>query len=150
MIFEQQIEIEASAGVVERCFTELPLIQTWLNPQLKCEALGEWSTEVGARSRFILQIPPLYPALRNVVARREPGLIVWRFEGFFQGEDRWECSPLESGTLLINRFDFAIPNPLVAWGFQVFAARWTVQDMQAQLRRLKALAEDLYRLQQQD
>ena len=82
--------------------------------------------------------------------RREPGLIVWRFEGFFQGEDRWECSPLESGTLLINRFNFVIPNPLVAWGFQVFAARWTIQDMRAQLRRLKALAEDLYRLQQQD
>ncbi|MFN5514653.1 MAG: SRPBCC family protein [Cyanobacteriota bacterium] len=150
MLFEQQIEIQASAGVVERCFTELPLIQTWLNPRLKCEALGEWSTAVGAKSRFRLQIPPLYPTLNNVVICREPGLIVWQFEGFFQGRDRWECSPVESGTLLINRFDFSIPNPLVAWGFQVFAARWTIQDMQAQLRRLQALAEDLYRIEQDD
>jgi hypothetical protein len=145
VIFEQQIEILASATVVERCFTELDLMHTWLNPLLRCEALGEWSTAIGAKSRFVVQIPILNPTLYNTVIAREPGLIVWEFQGFFNGQDRWECQPLEEGTLLINRFEFSVPNPVVAWGFQVFAADWTVKDMQAQLRRLKRVAEVLYR-----
>ena len=32
---------------------------------------------------FSLKIPLLRPSLRNVVAKREPGLIVWEFNGFF-------------------------------------------------------------------
>jgi hypothetical protein len=30
----------------------------------------------------------------------------------------------------------------VNWGFNTFAASWTKQDMQAQLRRLKRVAEN--------
>ena len=71
----------------------------------------------------------------------------WEFTGFFKGRDRWECQPIETGTLLINCFEFTIPNPLVNWGFQLFAARWTGADMQAQLRRLKQVAEETYQQQ---
>ncbi|NET38926.1 MAG: SRPBCC family protein, partial [Cyanothece sp. SIO1E1] len=45
------------------------------------------------------------------------------------------------GTYLLNRFEFEIPSPLVRFGFNTFAASWTKQDMQAQLRRLKRVAE---------
>lgn len=144
MRFEQQIEIQASATAVERCFTHLELMHRWLNPALRCEPVGEWSTTVGSRSRFILQVPLLKPSLRNRVIRREPGLVVWEFRGFFEGQDRWECRPTAQGTLLINCFEFIIPNPLVSFGFQLFAARWTSRDMQAQLRRLKQVAEAYY------
>jgi len=68
-------------------------------------------------------------------------LVVWGFKGFFQGSDRWECQPIANGTLLLNRFEFQIPNPLVSWGFNTFAATWTKADMEAQLRRLKRIAE---------
>jgi hypothetical protein len=47
--------------------------------------------------------------------------------------------------LLVNRFEFQIPNPLVAFGFNQFAANLTKADMQAQLRRLKRVAEEQYR-----
>jgi hypothetical protein len=147
MIFEQRIEIQASATIVEQCFTDLELMQRWLNPVLRCEPIAEWATEIGSKSRFVLQIPLLKPTLRNVVIQREPGLVVWEFTGFFKGRDRWECQPLEAGTLLINCFEFTIPNPLVNWGFQLFAARWTGADMQAQLRRLKQVAEEIYQQQ---
>lgn len=147
MIFEQRIEIQASATIVEQCFTDLELMQRWLNPVLRCEPIAEWATEIGSKSRFVLQIPLLKPTLRNVVIQREPGLVVWEFTGFFKGRDRWECQPLEAGTLLINCFEFTIPNPLVNWGFQLFAARWTGADMQAQLRRLKQVAEETYQQQ---
>ncbi len=144
MIFEQRIEIQASATVVEQCFTDLELMARWLNPALRCEPVGEWSTAIGAQSRFILNVPLLQPTLRNRVVEREPGLVVWQFRGFFCGQDRWECLPTATGTLLINCFEFTIPNPLVSWGFQLFAAELTSRDMKAQLRRLKQTAETLY------
>lgn len=143
-VFEQSIEIRASATVVERCITDNVLMHRWLNPILRCEPVGNWDTTVGSRSRFIIQIPLLKPRLDSVVLEREPGLIVWGFEGFFQGCDRWECQPQAQGTRLLNRFEFEVPNPLIRFGFNRFAAPWTQADMQEQLRRLKRVAEELY------
>ncbi|QLE57732.1 SRPBCC family protein [Nostoc sp. TCL26-01] len=141
-VLEQSIQINATATVVERCITDLTLMHRWLNPVLRCEPVGEtWSTDIGAKSRFIIQIPLLQPTLDTIVVERQPGVVVWGFKGFFQGSDRWECQPIAQGTKLINRFEFDIPNPLVSWGFNTFAATWTQQDMQAQLRRLKRVAE---------
>ncbi|MBF2003555.1 MAG: SRPBCC family protein [Synechococcales cyanobacterium C42_A2020_086] len=143
-VFEQSIQINASATAVEQCFTDLELMHRWLNPALRCEPIGEWSTALGSKSRFVIQVPLLQPMLRSTVVEREPGLVVWQFEGFFKGRDRWECQPNEKGTTLINRFEFDIPNPIVRYGFQTFAFDWTKQDMQTQLRRLKRVAEEVY------
>jgi hypothetical protein len=143
-VFEQSIQIKASATVVEKCVTDLELMQRWLNPMLKCEPNGIWQTKVGSTSKFTIQIPLLNPTLKNTVLVREPGLIIWGFDGFFKGRDRWECEPIDRGTRLINRFEFTIPNPLVAWGFDRFAANLTKADMEAQLRRLKRVAEELH------
>jgi Polyketide cyclase / dehydrase and lipid transport len=143
-VLEQSIQINASATSVERCFTDLELMHRWLNPVLRCEPIGIWSTEIGSLSRFKINIPLLQPSLRSSVIKREPGLIVWQFEGFFQGRDRWECQPSINGTNLVNRFEFEIPNPIVSWGFKNFAANWTKEDMKAQLRRLKRVAEQVY------
>jgi hypothetical protein len=144
-VFEQSIKIRASATTVERCFTELALMERWLNPALECKPLGgEWRTEVGSMSKFTIKIPLFQPTLINTTIARSPGTIVWQFEGFFRGTDRWECVPTDGGTLLINRFEFTIPNPLVAWGFDRFARKLTRSDMEAQLRRLKRVAEELH------
>ena len=144
MIFEQSIEINASATTVERCFTDLELMHQWLNPMLRCEPIGEWSTAIGTRSRFVIKIPLLQPTLKNVVVGRSPGLVIWQFTGFLSGRDRWECQPTPQGTYLLNRFEFTIPNPIVNWGFQMFAAKLTSDDMRSQLRRLKQVAEREY------
>ncbi|HAG81005.1 MAG TPA: SRPBCC family protein [Cyanobacteria bacterium UBA12227] len=143
-VFEQSIQIKASATIVERCITDQVLMHRWLNPVLRCEPIGKWSTDLGGRSRFIIQIPLLQPTLKSEVIERQPGLIIWKFEGFFKGRDRWECQPNDTGTRLLNRFEFEIPNPLVSWGFNTFAASWTQNDMKAQLRRLKRVAEEVY------
>jgi uncharacterized protein YndB with AHSA1/START domain len=144
-VFEHSIQIDASATIVERCLTDRDLMHQWLNPALRCEPIDAWSTELGGRSRFVIQVPVVQPALNSVVVQREPGLIVWEFNGFFKGRDRWECNPERQGTRLLNRFEFAIPNPLIRFGFNTFAATWTRDDMQAQLRRLKRVAETVYR-----
>lgn len=143
-VFEQSIYINASATVVERCITSQDLMHRWLNPALRCEPIGKWSTEIGSKSRFVIQIPWLQPNLNSVVIEREPGLVVWGFKGFFIGRDRWECQPRTEGTMLLNRFEFEIPNPLMRYGFELVAAKLTQQDMQAQLGRLKRVAEEVY------
>lgn len=143
-IFEQSIQIRANSTKVERCIIDPVLMHQWLNPALRCEPLGDtWNTELGGQSRFIIRIPWLEPALLSTVVEREPGLIVWAFDGFFTGRDRWECQPTGAGTLLLNRFEFSIPNPVVAFGFERFAAAWTKRDMEAQLKRLRGIAERL-------
>ena len=143
-VFEQSIQINASSTIVERCITDQTLMHRWLNPILRCKPIGEWSTQVGSRSRFVIQVPLLQPTLNSIVVEREPGLVVWEFKGFFQGRDRWECQPTAQGTHLLNRFEFEIPNPLISWGFNTFATTWTQNDMKAQLRRLKRVAEKTY------
>ena len=143
-VFEQSVHIRASSTTVERCIVDRTLMHQWLNPALRCEPLGEtWDTSLGGQSRFVIQIPVLEPTLVSTVVEREPGLIVWAFDGFFKGRDRWECQPTETGTQLLNRFEFSMPNPLVSFGFETFAAKWTKQDMEAQLKRLKGIAERL-------
>lgn len=139
--FEHSIEINASPKVVEHCIRSRILMHKWLNPLLKCEPVGEWSTEVGSRSNFIIKIPIVQPTLEAVVKERKPGLIVWGFDGFFQGSDVWECKPTAQGTLLVNTFKFEIPNPVIRWGFNIFAASLTKMDMKSQLQRLKRVAE---------
>ncbi|MDX2231267.1 MAG: SRPBCC family protein [Leptolyngbyaceae cyanobacterium bins.349] len=143
-VFEQSIQIRASAIAVEQCITDLHLMHRWLHPALRCEPVGDWTTDVGGQSRFVMQVPLLQPSLTSVVVEREPGLVVWQFKGFFEGRDRWECNPELEGTRLVNRFEFTIPNPLVRFGFDRFAAQWTQNDMKAQLRRLKRVAEEVY------
>lgn len=143
MLLEQSIEIQASPEVVEHCISDRDLMHRWLNPMLTCEPIGTWSTQLNSRSRFMINIPLWKPSLESLVIERESGLIVWEFQGFFQGCDRWECQPISGGTKLINRFEFTIPNPLVSFGFNVFAATLTKRDMEAQLKRLKLLAEGL-------
>lgn len=142
-IFEQSIIIHTNSTQVERCFTDLEMMRDWLNPILRCEPMPgtAWSTNVGAKSRFVIQTPFFQPVLISTVAERRPGLVVWQFDGFFQGRDRWEVQPQDDGSLLSNRFEFTIPNPLVAFGFRSFAAKWTQADMVAQLQRLKQVAE---------
>lgn len=140
---EHSILIEAPLLLVERTFTELDLMQRWLNPMLICEPMGDWSTALGSRSRFCVKVPIGSLTLENQVIDRRPGLVVWQFEGFFRGTDRWECASMGTGTQLTNRFSFEIPNPLIRFGFQVFAAKWTARDMRSQLQRLKTVAEAL-------
>ncbi len=142
-VFEQSIEINATSAVVEQCITDRVLMHRWLNPALCCEPIGDWSTSLGSKSRFIIQIPVLKPTLISTVVERQPGLVLWEFNGFFKGRDRWECQPINNATRLVNRFEFEIPNPLISWGFKIFAEKFTKQDMQAQLRRLKGVAQSI-------
>lgn len=142
-VFEQSITIAATAAAVEQCLTDQTLMHQWLHPALRCEPIGPWNANLGGRSRFLLNLPLWQPSLVSTVVERTPGLIVWEFEGFFEGRDRWAWQSLSDHVQLVNQFMFAIPNPVVAWGFDLVAAQWTQSDMQAQLRRIKQLAEGL-------
>jgi len=141
--FEQTCLIAAPVAVVDRCLTQEALMKQWLNPLLACASVGAWDCEVGGRFRFYLRVPLIQPTLDCRVIERGLGLVVWAFDGFFTGTDRWQAVAVGEETRLLNRFEFAIPNPLVSWGFQGFAA-FTQQDMVQQLGRVRRIAEREY------
>lgn len=164
-VYTQSVVIEADLAQVDRCLTDPDLMGRWLNPLLRCEAIGSWSDQVGSRFRFRVGIPLWQPSLDCVICSRgiEPDTrwIEWGFEGFFVGSDLWRMMPFQAQDNqdstnqnrihhqskpvieLVNRFQFGIPHPVVNWGFQVAAAGLTQRDMQAQLQRLKQVAEGL-------
>jgi hypothetical protein len=142
-VFENCILIHAQVASVDRCLSESALMHRWLNPALRCDPIGPWSTDLGAQSRFVIQVPLWEPSLLSTVVERHTGLITWAFEGFFNGRDQWRYTPCPQGTQLVNRFEFDIPNPLVRAGFNWVAAGWTQRDMKTQLQRLKHTAESL-------
>ncbi|MEM9150714.1 MAG: SRPBCC family protein [Cyanobacteria bacterium P01_F01_bin.3] len=141
--FEQSVWIDAPVSIVDQVITDQHYMHQWLNPVLRCNPIDEWSTEVGARSIFIVQVPILNLTLNSQVSERAEGLVVWSFDGFFQGRDRWACSAEGKGTRLNNQFTFVATSRLMKIGFQLFAAALTKRDMEQQLVRLKRVAENL-------
>ncbi len=142
-VLEQSIQINASAVMVDRCITALDLQRRWRNGS--CEAIGEWSVAVGSYSRLIIKMPLFQFSLSRIVVIREPGLVVWGFNGLLTGRDRWECRPNERGTLVVNRWEIQASNA-IGWGWQRFNRKWTTDEMAAQLVRLKYVAEELHYL----
>jgi Polyketide cyclase / dehydrase and lipid transport len=141
---KKSIQINASATVVDRCLTELLLLRRWRNGLVTCEPLGAWSPEVGSRSHLRLE-NSLWPlSLRNIVVRREPGLIVWEFRGWLRGLDRWECQPWAGGTRLLNCWEWQATNGWIDWWWKSFGAKSIEEDIDAQLMRIKYVAEELY------
>jgi hypothetical protein len=140
-VWEQSIQINASAVVVDRCITELNLLQRWMISS--CEPMGEWCVTVGSYSRLVVKLSLFQFNLSRIVIVREPGLIVWGFDGFITGRDRWECRPHERGTLLVNRWELQTSN-LAGWGWRRWAGNWTADEMETQLMRLKYVAEELH------
>jgi hypothetical protein len=146
--WERSIQINASALIVDRCLTELDLIQRWRNSLVLTLPIGDWSVAEGSRSRLFLQFSLLPITLRNVVVRREPGLIVWKFTGWLQGYDRWECQPTDRGTRLVNCWEGQMGNRWLDWWWKYFGERAWADDREAQLMRIKYVAEELYYLSQ--
>ena len=142
-VWEQSIQINASAVVIDRCITELDLQQRWRGG--RCEAVGEWNVAVGSYSRLTMKWPWFQFRLNRVVVVREPGLVVWSFDGLLTGRDRWECRPRAVGTLVVNRWELQTSNA-IGWGWQRFNSQWITDEMAAQLMRLKYVSEDLHYL----
>jgi hypothetical protein len=142
-VWEQSIQINASAVVVDRCITELALQRRWRSGS--SEPIDNWSVAVGSYSRWVIPLPWWQLSLSRIVVIREPGLVVWGFDGLLTGRDRWECRPSERGTLVINRWEVQTSN-VMGWGWQHFNRDWTNDEMAAQLMRLKYVAEELHYL----
>jgi hypothetical protein len=142
--WEKSIQIKASATVVDRCLTELALIQRWRSGLVTCAARGEWSTSLGSPSRLRLE-NSLWPlTLGQIVVQREPGLIVWEFSGGLRGTDGWECQPATNGTRLVNCWEWRAANGWINWWWRSFGAQAIADDIDAQLMRIKYVAEELY------
>jgi hypothetical protein len=141
--YERSIQIEATATAVERCFTELDLVSQWLTPMFRCEAIGNWEAAVGNRCHLTIVSRFLRLGTIARVIVREPGSIVWQFEGALRGIDRWECEPNSEGTRLIHSREMTFSNPIFAWLFDRLFLSSTEHQNKVQISRLKAVAEEV-------
>jgi Polyketide cyclase / dehydrase and lipid transport len=142
-VLEQSIQINASAVVVDRCVTDPSLQRQWLGSNY--EPMGNGSVAVGSYSRLAINLPLFHFTLSRIVIVREPGLVVWGFDGFITGRELWECRPHERGTLLVNRWELQTSN-LIGWGWHRFARQQLTDEIVTQLTRLKYVAEEIHYL----
>ena len=143
-VFENSIEIRASATVVERCITETKSIKIWLGPLLSYEVVEVWGIPAESRAYLTINLPLFRPKLTTNVIWREPGLIIRECAGLLSGWDLWECLPTPEGTLLVNRLKIEISNPLIHWSFLNLAATAIKNGMKKRIKRLKKIAETIY------
>lgn len=139
--WEQTIQIQASAVLVDRCLSELPLIHRWLGAAW--EPIGTWDLAVGSGSRQLVSVGGWQIKLSRIVLIREPGLVVWGLSGFLTGREYWECQPNEHGTLLIHRWELQFSS-VSGWGWSTWLGQRIQEARSEHLQQLKFLAEELY------
>ncbi len=143
---ENEIRVAAPPLTAETYLLDPEKLHRWINPLFRFEPVGESGTTAGSRFRFVLQIPPIHPALEYEIAEHSfdptpdaPTVctVVYRFTGFMEGRDTWTFTAEGDGTRVWNRFEYDVPNPLVRLGWQILAEPFTVRDMREQMERLR-------------
>lgn len=115
----------------------------WMSTAVRFAPLGVWSFEAG--TRWQLTLTGLGQLLRAdyTVAERRPGLVLWAFNGFWEGFDAWHwyAGPA-GGTIIQNRIEYTLSTPGLdlIWGTTVGPLMgW---DAKMQMQRLKGVVEN--------
>jgi hypothetical protein len=148
-LLEEFIDIDAPFDTIDRVMTDEALMRRWMSPAVRFRPSdgGGWGFEEGRRWQLELSgVGPLLRADYVVHARRE-GLILWAFDGFWEGFDAWHWwrDPREPQrkTIVQNRIEYEIRNPLAQalWTPVGLAMEW---DARVQMRRLQEICERHY------
>ncbi|WP_322487189.1 SRPBCC family protein [Chloroflexus sp.] len=143
-LLEEFVIVNAPMARVEQVMTDEALSRRWMSPAVQFAPLDGWSFATGARWRLRLTgVGPLLEAGYIVVERR-PGLILWAFDGFWEGFDAWQWLPWQNQTdqtLIHNRIEYRlkIPGLDIIWPLTI--APFMKFDAQVQMKRLKQVCE---------
>ncbi len=144
---EEFVVVAAPMQRVEAVMTERDLMLRWMSPAVRFEPLDGWRFATGDRWR--LTLTGLGDLLRAdyVVYERREGLVLWAFDGFWEGFDAWHWLPHPAApaqeTIIQNRIEYELRvagldliwpltvGPLMGW------------DAKVQMQRLKQVCEDV-------
>ncbi|RMG48376.1 MAG: SRPBCC family protein [Chloroflexi bacterium] len=143
-LLEEFVVVTAPLDWVERVMTEEALMKRWMSPAVQFTPLDGWQFERGARWRLRLTgVGPLLEA-GYVVVERRPGLVLWAFDGFWEGFDAWQWLPWQERsdqTLIHNRVEYRLRVPGLDLIWPLTVAPLMKLDAQAQMVRLRQVCE---------
>ncbi|MCU0491892.1 MAG: SRPBCC family protein [Chloroflexaceae bacterium] len=145
-LLEEFVVVNASMPTVERVMRERDLMQQWMSPAVQFQPLDGWEFTQG--DRWSLTLTGLGSLLKAdyVVHERRDGLILWAFNGFWEGFDAWHWYPNPTDkrqTVIQNRIEYElrIPGLELIWRMAIGPAMgW---DAKVQMERLKKVCESV-------
>jgi hypothetical protein len=145
-LLEEFVVVHAAMDRVETVMTDEALMRRWMSPAVQFIPLDGWNFATGARWRLRLTgVGPLLEAGYLVVERR-PGLILWAFDGFWEGFDAWQWFPSQENpdqTLIHNRIEYRLRVPGLDLIWPLTIAPLMKLDAQAQMIRLRQVCEEV-------
>ncbi len=143
-LLEEFVVVNAAMDRVETVMTDETLMKRWMSPAVQFTPLDGWNFATGARWRLRLTgVGPLLEAGYLVVERR-PGLILWAFDGFWEGFDAWQWLQWQGNpdqTLIHNRIEYHLRVPGLDLIWPLTIAPLMKLDAQAQMVRLRQVCE---------
>lgn len=125
--------------------TERDLMLRWMSPAVRFEPLNGWRFEMGDRWRLTLTGLGDLLYADYVVYERRPGLVLWAFDGFWEGFDAWHWlpSPVEPAhTIIQNRIEYELRVPGLDLIWPLTVGPLMDWDADVQMQRLKRVCEE--------
>ena len=140
---ETFVEVNVSEERVTAVMTEEALMRRWMSPAVQFAPLAEWSFAEGARWRMQISGTGRLLQADYVVYERRPNLILWSFDGFWQGFDAWHWFPRTANqTIIQNRLEYALNIPGLAQLWPLTIGPLMGWDAEVQMQRLKTVCEE--------
>ncbi|NNJ10477.1 SRPBCC family protein [Chloroflexales bacterium ZM16-3] len=141
---EDFVVVRADMVRVGHVMTDQSHMERWTSPAVRFTPLDGWRFDRGARWR--LSIPGLGSLLEadySVFDRRE-GLILWAFDGFWEGFDAWHWRPHGGSgeTLIQNRIEYRLKVPGLSLIWPATVGPLMGWDADVQMRRLQQVCEE--------
>jgi hypothetical protein len=140
---EDFVIVRAGMERVGAVMTAQALMERWISPAVRFVPLDGWRFDQGARWK--LRLPGLGGLIEAdyMVFERREGLILWAFDGFWEGFDAWHWQPQGEGkTLIQNRIEYRVKLAGLSLVWPVTIGPVMGWDADVQMGRLKSVCED--------
>jgi hypothetical protein len=142
-LLEEFVVVSAPMERVEAVMTERALMRRWMSSAVQFTPLEAWSFAQGARWHLTLTGLGRLLEAHYVVHERRPGLILWAFDGFWDGFDAWHWQPVGQGqTLIQNRVEYTLRLPILDVVWPATVGPLMGWDAKIQMQRLKQVCEE--------
>ncbi|PDV96420.1 SRPBCC family protein [Candidatus Chloroploca asiatica] len=144
-LLEEFVVVRAPMGRVEAVMTERDPMLRWMSGAVRFEPVdGVWTFDQGTRWQLTLSGLGRLLQASYVVHERRPGLILWAFDGFWEGFDAWHWMPQQDPehTLIQNRIEYQLRVPVIDVVWPATVGPLMGWDARVQMQRLKQVCEE--------
>ncbi|MFV9503186.1 MAG: SRPBCC family protein [Oscillochloridaceae bacterium umkhey_bin13] len=141
-LLEEFVLVKAPMERVEAVMTERDLMRRWMSGAVQFEPLDGWRFDQGAPWRLTLTGLGRILEATYLVQERRPGLVLWAFDGFWEGFDAWHWLPqLDGRTLIQNRVEYRLRLPALDLFWPATVGPLMGWDAKVQMQRLRQVCE---------